>query len=243
MRDWLKKLKEIICPLDFTCDVCKKEMKSHKHYICLDCYEKLPFIKGNTCLKCGEILSTKAKYCMLCQNNKRHFVKNFSVFNYTGSISMLLHRLKYYNERYLGITLGNFLIEKLKTLDIKFDLIIPIPLHKSRKWERTYNQTEELCKQIIEQGYPFRNDIVIRVKDTEQQTKLSLEERKDNLHLAFGLNEGKSEEIKGKTILLVDDVFTTGTTLDECAKFLNENGAKAVYSLTLAHTINEKPLE
>ena len=122
---------------------------------------------------------------------------------------------------------------KLEEIKEEYDLIIPVPISKERLKEREFNQTEVLCNEIIKSG-KVRNDILSRIKDTPHQTGLSRENRESNLKDSFVVNDKK--QIKGKKILIIDDIYTTGSTINECANVLIKNGAKSIIALCLART-------
>jgi len=126
--------------------------------------------------------------------------------------------------------------QTFKQHNIKCDLIIPVPLCEKRAKERGYNQAELLAHVVSKKvNLEMNNKILLRIKQTPTQVNLSHYERNQNMIDAFKVNNKKV--IKGKTILLIDDVYTTGATIQECAKTLIIAGAKKVYALTAAHTI------
>ena len=223
MNKFFKFLRELIFPNNFTCDLCGEDIveSNSKFNICLDCYETLPKITGKVCLRCGEEINSKAKYCLSCKQYKREFVRNFSVFRYQPPITDLISSLKYYKNKYLGINLSPFLLEKLKSVEINPDVVVAVPLHVNREKERGFNQAELLCDAIIKDGYNVRFDIVKRVKDTEQQITKTGKERVENVKGAFDfVNKENIKLIKDKVVLIIDDVYTTGSTLNEVAKVL-----------------------
>lgn len=246
MKKFFKFLNNLIFPKNFTCDICGEEIveSNSKFNICIDCYKTLPIITGKVCLRCGEEIHSLSKYCLSCKSNKREFKQCFSVFNYIPPITDLVSRLKYYKNRYLGENFSPFLLEKLKSTELNPDIIIPVPLHPHRQKERGFNQAELLCKSFIENGYNVRFDIIERMIDTEQQTTKNRIERIENVKDAFAFVSTENRKlIKDKVVLIIDDVFTTGSTLNEISKLLILVGAKEVYGLTLAHGVMEKALE
>ncbi|MEM7548403.1 MAG: ComF family protein [Bacteroidota bacterium] len=156
----------------------------------------------------------------------------FPLFNFInkGKAQALIHKLKYKNEPEIGELLGNWLAERIKASDSlpPFDLIIPIPLHKSKERKRGYNQSAKIAKGISEKlKIPTRMNILYRISVTETQTAKSKVSRIENVRGIFSIKE-KSAVIKGKRILLVDDVVTTGSTVLSAYDYLKTNKAESV---------------
>ena len=222
-------------PSGYKCLICREELNSNTLYsFCDDCISKLPFNIGKICVKCGEPIGGMGEYCIHCKNVKPHFKKNVSVFLYKHPIDSLIRKFKFDNQKYLGDTLGNFIASEVVKMGVNFDVVIPAPMYHTRKKKRGYNQAELLCNPLKEKlGLNVDCEVLEKVRDTLNQAKLTRSERIENLENAFRvLNKSK---VKGKTILIVDDVFTTGTTMNECSKTLLDAGAKEVYTITLAH--------
>lgn len=239
---FLKIIKEILFPSNFKCVLCNEEMPEGNNGVCAHCLHHLPYIKGKTCEICGEEICSDANYCLSCKSNIPHFNKAVALFNYEGGIARLIKELKYDNKQYLKQTLGNFMVETYKKLDVPIDLVIPVPLHKNRFKERGYNQAELLSESLKTKfGLCINTEILERKRDTSTQTSLKKRERITNMKDAFAVNNKKT--VKDKNILLVDDVYTTGSTLNEIARVLKDSGAKNVFCVTLAHTNIENALE
>ena len=166
------------------------------------------------------------------------FVEDFTsafIFEKDGALQSLIHALKYENKFRAGIFLGSqFAKERgyfLKENNIQF--IVPVPLHRLKKAERGYNQAYYISKGIGRSlDLAVRPGILKRKKYTRTQTKMNLEERKENVRDAFILKKKKS--VKNKNILIIDDVITTGATTNECAKILKEGGAGLVFAGSIA---------
>ena len=178
--------------------------------------------------------------CDKCPKRKWHFTRARSVFCYSDSAVELVLKLKYNSEGDVAKFVAPLLAEAVKEYDIKADVIIPVPLAPKRAQERGYNQAgliaAELSK-IIE--VPVVDGFLVRVKHTKAQKKMTLKERQENLKGAFEIKPPYST-IKGKRVLLVDDVLTTGTTVDECARVLKRAKPKSVEVLTIASVGREK---
>ncbi len=249
MKVCFKKIKDklinAIFPNNIKCLICSKELSENTLYsLCEQCLNELPFNTGKTCLRCDEPLTSASNYCLKCKSIVPYFKHNKSVFLYEGKIKSFVRGLKYDNKRYYATTLSNFLAGEYVKLNKDFDVVIPVPLHTNRLKERGFNQSELLCKSLKDKlKLNVDTKILGKVVYTESQTHLTRQDREKNLHDSFKVID--KSKIKGKRVLLVDDVFTTGSTINECARTLKDAGAKEVCSLTLAHAyleikLNEK---
>ena len=235
----IKKLFKLISkemyPNGYKCLLCREELSTNTLYdICDNCISTLPFNNGHVCTKCSEPIGGMGSVCIHCKNELPLYKKNVSVFLYKDAIVGLIRRLKFDNAKYLALTLGNFIASEVVKLDADFDYVIPVPLYPKRQKKRGYNQSELLCAPLKDKlNLNVSTDILLKIRDTRSQHRLSRNERIENLEGAFEVKDKKL--VKGKTILLIDDVFTTGTTINECTKTLLDAGAKEVYSVTRAH--------
>ncbi len=160
-------------------------------------------------------------------------------FKEDSPIQQIIHHFKYRGMKKLGIYLGEIigkeLINDSNAIVKTFDIIIPVPLYKTKERERGYNQAEYLCKGINNQlQKEFIKDIVKRTRHTKSQTKLSLSERIENVKDAFEINKKYKGKISGKRIILVDDVITTGSTLNEVIKELITEDVSQIFVITIA---------
>ncbi len=179
------------------------------------------------CSKCGGPTEGKCPRC----REKLAFDRARGAFLYEGIVREIISLFKYQGQRKLSDLLAPYLLKPLSELG-KPDFIVPLPLHPAKRRKRGFSQTEFLARSLSKlSGLPVRAPL-IRVKNTKPQVKLPVEERKNNVRGAFALR-GK-EEIKGKNILLIDDVMTTGYTLSEAARLLKRSGASPVYALVVA---------
>ncbi len=164
-----------------------------------------------------------------------NFDAGIAVMRCTGEVRELLHRFKYNNERYLRRLLGAWLAEALdddRLADVEPDVLVPVPLHPAREREREFNQAEELARWVTRlRGVPTAN-LLRRRRYTVTQTQFDRTRRMRNLRDAFEVRHNGS--VADKHILLVDDILTTGSTLDECARVLVEAGAASVNAITVA---------
>jgi len=208
--------------------------------ICPGCNSKLSVEEDSVCSDCLSSILVADE-----ERLKTEFDKNFGptkvikdfysrfVFETDKTLQQIIHTLKY-NQRFkLGIYLGKIIAEGLKPKNWQIDVIVPVPIHHLKKAERGYNQSDYLAKGLSEKlNIPYSNKSIKRIKYTESQTKLKMKERALNVSNAFKVrNAGK---LKGKNILIVDDVCTTGATLLECGIALYKSGASSVYACSVA---------
>jgi len=206
--------------------------------LCTSCSSQITFLHSPLCCCCGAGLSPDAgvenRWCGSCLKKPPVFDTARSLFAYQGPVRTLLHRLKYASDTRAALTMGS-LIEQAGDVRSKraYDLIIPVPLFRSRLRQRGLNQALVLAKMIFPgQKEKIEPMLLIRVKNTLSQTRLSGKERRKNLRGAFAINPG-SAPVAGR-VCLVDDIFTTGTTATECTRILKKNGADSVDILTCA---------
>ena len=182
---------------------------------------------------CGKRLNKEETACYDCNRKHHGFIRNYSVFEYPV-IRESLYRFKYKGRaeyaRYYAEVAYRLHGEKLHLLQA--DAIIPVPLHKNRYRKRGYNQAEEFAKELsLLLNVPVKRDLVKRVKSTKALKNLDVAGRQNNLKKAFLIMQN---DVKLKTIILVDDIYTTGATLDEISRVCKESGVENIYSLTVA---------
>jgi len=205
---------------------------------CATCLAQVKFFSSPRCFRCGLGFSSPSDVdhlCAECLSAERHFSRARAVCGYEGIIMEAISRLKYGGLTRLAKPLGNLLAE-YQDPDFSLsdnDLIIPVPLHTRRLRERGFNQSLLLARQVSRRrSIPLNFTALHRARQTQPQTQLSGAERRKNVRGAFEVR--KTEAVEGKRILLIDDVFTTGATVQECASVLREAGVIEVHVLTLA---------
>ena len=246
VKKWLEQvgagLVELIYPSSKECPVCRQE-PSYRQGIGRNCLRKIGLIIPPICLKCGRPLRLKAEgqsVCSQCNENRYYFSKARAVGLYEGALREYLSELKYRYRPELGEALGKLMVEwvKLEPEFQKADLIIPIPIHRLKLELRGYNQAELLANPLQKYlGIKLKNDIIIRDKLTESQNSLNKEDRFLNITNAFRVVNGK--ELTGTSVLLIDDILTTGATASEAARVLLRAGARTVKVLALAAGVME----
>jgi len=202
-------------------------------YLCPSCFKKIDLITKDICFLCNKENSLQG-VCDQCREES--FLDEIYVpAAFSNSVmEKSVHSLKYDFIEELGEILSKLLADKIGDKIFESAIMIPVPLHKKRFLERGYNQSSLIAKPLSElMKIDYSDKIVQRVKKTTQQAKLLRVERLENLKNAFQCVD--KEKVKGKTVLLVDDVITSGTTINEVAKILKQAGADKVVALALAH--------
>jgi ComF family protein len=211
-------------------------------FFCRRCWDRLTPIPGPVCPRCGcpfaspiALLHSPAHQCGACRARPLALTQIWSIFPYQSPLKEAITLFKYRGKLTLTQPLAQAMVEALPALPT-LDAIISVPLHPQRLREREYNQSLLLANRLSHHtGIPLLLGSLLRIRATVPQTSLIRKERLINLRRAFSVPE--PSQIQGKQILLVDDVFTTGTTLHECAKTLRRAGSGSVYGLTLARMV------
>lgn len=218
----------------FCCDQYDEEVK--EDHICNDCRDKLIFINEDKCPVCGKptYKGYSSSRCSYCANKTFYFTKALAPLEFSGLIRKTIYKYKYESKPYIYKSFGEVMLRALEKENIgNIDYIVPVPLHRARKAERGYNQAELLARHIsLKLGIPLERNSLRRVKATKIQNKLARHEREQNIKDAFKIRDIRV--FKDKRILLVDDIFTTGSTVNECSRILKEGGAAEVFVITIA---------
>lgn len=214
-----------------SCIVCDDEIIGNNPYgLCDKCLNKLEFIGDKCCIWCGKPSDNEAKYCLLCQNETRYFDMARSAVIYKGDIQRLILEYKFHNKRYLGKYLAKYIDYTVDRYGIKYDIVVPIPLSKPREKERKYNQVSEMLRHTNLEPVI---DALIKTKDNERQSLMAGRERRDNVRGVYEVTDKAA--VKNKRVLLVDDIITTGATVNEASRVLMSAGAKSVIAISVAH--------
>ncbi len=243
MLRFFKKILAILFPNH--CLSCK-EIIDDNALFCSICWHKLQFITDPKCRICSypfevELLGpSKNLPCANCLKKKPSFDNVITVFYYNEIIKKIITDFKYYDQTFIAKKLAKLMFNKLKSELDNIAFITIVPLHINKLKKRKFNQTALLAKHILKlakpKKIPLYNDLLFRTKDTKIQARLNEKQRRSNTKNAFVLNKKYQNFVKDKVILLIDDVMTTGSTLETCAKVLKKRGAKKVIILTLART-------
>ncbi len=203
--------------------------------ICSSCQINLPRIMPPVCPMCGRPQSSNIS-CPDCVKRQSYVDGIRSPYRFEGVIRQAIHQFKYRNLRSLATPLAQLIDNHLKTYPIPGDVLIPVPIHKKRIRERGYNQSLLLARKLgkLTDFSVIENCLIRRIQSPPQARSASVEERHRNVADAFIC---KDSRLRGKQVLLIDDVTTSGATLDACAKVLKAAGASSVWGLTLAREI------
>jgi competence protein ComFC len=201
---------------------------------CSDCQKNVEKLETKFCQRCGDIYEGDA-ICLKCQVSLPMYQALRSWGKFSGPLREAIHRLKYKNDIGMGEALSINLIELFYRLKWPVNLIVPVPLGVKRQHERGYNQSTLLARPIaLSAGLQLRTNALLRARETATQVGLSASERKVNVRGAF---LARRDLVKGKNILVVDDVTTTGSTIEACSEALISAGANQVFGLTLARSV------
>ena len=222
------------------CSLCGKTLTGEEKHICNECYNSLPLINGPHCPKCSRPIRTRNgenQLCGICRIQPNKNIKvTVAAGEYDGLMKRLIHLYKYDRQQFLSVLFARIIAEQTIKMNVaeSIDLLVPIPLHWTRKRWRGFNQSKEICRGIS----PLIDVPVIpesafcRIRKTTPQVQLDAASRASNIRDAFSVHKAKC--IKGKNIALVDDVYTTGATSNECSRVLLRAGAKSVSLLIIA---------
>ena len=222
-----------------TCAGCRGDIPAEaESVVCVDCWDALPRWNGLSCIVCGLPLPDGGARCRDCRRARRAFRFLRSAGVYEGSLGRMIRTFKYEGREDLAEPFARLLAELWEGEPrlAPVDAVVPVPLHWIRERLRGYNQAAVLARAFgRETGLPVLESALKRRKATKSQTELRRGERQENVKDAFDAR--RSEELRGKTILLVDDVCTTGATLEACARALKKGGARRVGALTVARQV------
>lgn len=211
-----------------TCVSCDGMLDADNIFICAECKTKLVLFDEEHPWKAEEI-------------SLGVIDDSFSLYKFIEGtpVQQLLHSFKYEKMKSVGRMLGKEIASHvLKNTSVKYDFAVPVPLHRSKERERTYNQSLFICRGIAETlKLEIPDKCIKRVRFTETQTKLHKLQRKENVRGAFKFNTKFKEVIAGKNIILADDVITTGATILECARVLKENGCGKIMLCSAAYAV------
>lgn len=211
------------------CPVCGGVAMPKGRLICPACLKQLSFVSSPACMKCGkEIGSREQEYCADCIRRKKSFTRGFALLNYDSRAAVSMAAVKYHNKReYLDFYARAAALRFEKQFrQAGIQVIVPVPVHVSRLKTRGFNQAAVLAEKLsAELGIPWE-ELLIRVKKTDPQKSLGSAERLKNLRGAF---EAEQEAGKWERVLLVDDIYTTGSTAEICSRALLKTGVKQVF--------------
>lgn len=209
------------------CEDCEKEIKKYSY--------------GEKCIKCGRQTENAEKLCLHCKRIQPHFMLAFAVLPYKGEFKEIIRRAKFYNAFYLVKIMSRLIADEFKKLNITADCIIYVPTDIKTSFSRKYCLAQELAyaaapklKLKVYKGF------LIKKPTAQKQSLVAFEKRYTNIKNIFIKNPLTLKSVKNKTVLLIDDVLTTGATASECSRILKENGAKNIIVAALAYGATNK---
>ncbi len=205
------------CIFPPVCGIC---LKTSRRYICKDCKELIDYKSVNK----------------IDIYNDKDFKEHLYIFEYEGIIRQRILDYKFKEKSYLHKSFAEMILNNEENIEFikKYDVLIPIPIHKDRKKIRGYNQSELIAKDLVNEikDIKLENNIIIKIKNIVAQSTLNKEERENNIKDVYKMKN--VEKIENKKILLLDDIYTTGSTVNECSRILKEAGCKDVGVITIA---------
>lgn len=216
--------------------------------LCPECWAAISFIEGFVCATCGlpfDLDPGGETLCAACHAKPPRFDRALSVMRYDDASKHLVLALKWADRLDLSPGFARWMERKGRSLLEEADVIVPVPLHRLRLWRRRYNQAAVIAHGLARStGVAYEPLLLQRLRATPAQSTMpSAKARRRNMLGAFAVPKPRRGEVKGKTVLLVDDVLTTGATLKSCARSLKRAGATRVLALTLARVVRPAPGE
>lgn len=216
------------------CILCGTVLQKESCGVCVGCHSKLPVIREPRCLHCGKpIESIRQEYCMDCAGRVSSLDGGITLWEYTDSMRQVMADFKYggceSDAEFFANEFAAYHSGKLQSWNIQ--AIVPVPLHWRKRWFRGYNQAESFASALGQKlSVPVYTEVLKRVRYTEPQKGLDSRQRRKNLQRAFDAAKNAENRINNcTTILLVDDIYTTGATLEACAGVLRRLGVQRVY--------------
>lgn len=217
--------------------VCGRIISGYGEGVCPECKKNLPYISSERCEICSKAIANSSGICGDCRKRKHVFIQGFGLFTYDKTLEKIVAGVKYSKRwkhlEWLTKELAYHVSLYMKRW--KPQLVVPVPLHNSRLKKRGFNQAGIIAKIIAsEYGIAFEEKLLARKRKTKPQKQLSDDERFTNLKGAFCLNESTFRKYKGlKRVIIVDDIYTTGSTIDMCAEMLRQAGVEQIWFITL----------
>lgn len=227
------------------CPVCGDIVQPEGALICPACVPKLSPVRQPTCRKCGkEVFGDHIEYCMDCTRHRHSFESGAALLNYNDAARESMAAIKYRNKReYLDFYAQAIAFRHGKWMTrLQADALIPVPVHPARQRKRGFNQAEELAVRLSRlTGIPVLSNLLIRIRRTAPQKELNPAERMKNLQQAFAVSDAYQHTFSQQNnpslipsrVILVDDIYTTGSTMECCTRILKQAGVREVYFITI----------
>jgi ComF family protein len=235
LRDIVCNIKELFFPAK--CDLCSALVDSEG--LCTKCWTNISWISEPKCKICGNPFDVNVDaICASCSAEKPHFDNAASVFRYDDFSRGIILKFKHLDATHMAKRLASWMYRAAEREVQHADVITTVPIHMWKRIRRKYNQSELLASEISKiSGVHYEPRILEKTKNTKQQEGLSRKHRMKNVVGSFGINEKYKNFVKNKNIILVDDVFTTGATVNECSAILKMHEAKNVTVVTIAKDV------
>ena len=233
LKSWCNTFVNILLP--HKCFACSAYV--NENALCEECWGKLQFVNEPFCDKCGRPVALNLSdkiVCISCISRVKHFDRARSLLKFNYLSKLLIHGVKYGDKTHVAEFLSTILYSKYQKEINECDIIIPVPMHKFKRWLRLYNQAQVIAEFINKRARKKLSHTLMKSKFTRPQSTLTQKARFANLKNSFRVTDKKV--VLNKHILLVDDVMTTGTTIDRCSKILKEAGAAKVTAITIIST-------
>ncbi len=234
-----------IYPSGLYCICCGKITDDTRTYsLCNECMSAVKWAVGRTCAKCGKPLSPNdpREICFNCTEHRHEFDRGFTCAEYGAHERSIVYSLKYDDRLDIAALIAEMMTDRMKAefgadgLAARYDLLVPVPASRRRREIRGYNQAELISMHFSENtGVPFRGEILQRTRETIAMKGLTPDERRLNIRGSFELKKGALSTVRGARCLIVDDIYTTGATIDETARVLKASGAVSADFLSFAN--------
>lgn len=219
------------------CAICGEIVTHKENKVCSVCYKELPWIGEPRCKRCGKpVEDEEIEFCYDCNRKQFYYEYGFSLWNYSSKMRQSIAHFKYHNRREYGKFYGEEFVRVFgkQLLQLEPDALIPVPIHWTRYIERGYNQTEIIAQEIGKRlDIPVVDDLLVRKRKTVAQKKLDDKQRARNLEQAFSVSRKWQNGSNLRKVIIIDDIYTTGNTINMCAKVLKEYGIEEVYFAAL----------
>ena len=233
-------LLNLIYPHSLYCVCCGRLIDASVPYsLCKSCSDNISWANVRTCNKCGKLLGdhNPLSICYNCREHGHSFDRGYTCTEYGLYEKEIIFNLKYKRKTHLAPIIAEIMYDRLETAGIEEypDIIIPVPMYVTKERKRGFNQAALIAKELARlMGIEYRADVVMRCKSTVVMKRLSPEERLNNVRSAFEVYEGMRRKIFGKNIFIVDDIYTTGATVDSIARLLKAAGVSRADVMTFA---------
>lgn len=235
---------DLLYPKSLYCICCGKMIDETRTYrLCGECMRAMKWAGGRICEKCGRPLSdiNPSERCFVCRQHPHNFDRGFSCAAYSSCEREIIFSLKYYGHADVAETIAEIMYDRMTAefspdeLFAMYDMLLPVPVHRHKLNIRGFNQAGIIADAFAAlSGIRAEPDLLIRTRETRMMRSLSPEERRENIRGAFEIRPRRKPDIAGRSLLIIDDIYTTGATIDEIARVLKAAGAAKVDFLTFA---------